>query len=118
MAHLFLNLKSNNTQFNFNQNFNATSIAVVKVDGTIDMSKNIFVYLSCSLICDSFMNEKQSNIICKFYSNNKKVKYEPINLIYHKIVNTCNTITLRLVDDSNNLIESNKCDIEIELHII
>uniref|UniRef100_A0A1I7X844 Uncharacterized protein n=1 Tax=Heterorhabditis bacteriophora TaxID=37862 RepID=A0A1I7X844_HETBA len=47
-------------------------------------SSEPFVYLSCNLICDTFIDERQSNIICKFNvdpkrcsngEQNKKIKY-------------------------------------------
>lgn len=78
---------------------------------------NTLIYLSCNLICDTFIDERQSNIICKFpLGSNGKVKYEPINLVYHRRVNKCNTLTLKLVDNKNNLIDFNKCDLHIELY--
>ena len=68
MVHLFLNLDSNEKsfQFDFPQDFKATSIAVVKIEGTLDCKENSFIFVSCSLICDTFLNERQSNVICKF----------------------------------------------------
>ena len=118
MVHLFLNLHSNEKsfQFDFPQSFKANSIAVVKVEGALDNKG--FVYLSCSLICDTFINERQSNIICKFNTTEKMVMYEPTKLIYHKTMNSCNTLTLKLVDEKNNLIDFEVCDVHIELHII
>lgn len=129
MTNLFLNLYRTNEktfQFDLPQNFtnnNNLSIAVVKIDGILDMNEvnsiSPFVYLSCNLICDTFIDERQSNIICKFNANpkDKKITFEPINLIYHKTVNNCNLITLKLVDEKNNLIDFNKCDLHIELHV-
>ena len=116
MVNLFLNLFRTNDktfQFDISQNFN--SIAVVKIDGILDRNDlEPFVYLSCNLICDTFIDERQSNIICKFNGEKKNIKFEPINLIYHKTVNNNrNVVTLKLVDENNNLIDFNKCNLHI-----
>lgn len=123
MTNLFLNLYRTNEktfQFDLPQHFLSTvnSIALVKIDGILERSDSEpHVYLSCNLICDTFIGERQSNIICKFNVKDERiVMFEPINLIYHKTVNNCNILTLKLVDEKNNLIDFNKCDLHFELH--
>ena len=126
MTTLFLNLyRTNEKTFQFDQNFVISNIAVVKIDGILERhgSEHSFVYLSCNLVCDSYIDERQSNIICKFKSHQKdkiSIDFEPINLIYHKTMSNCNNtlnLTLKLVDDKNNLIDFDKCDLHFELHV-
>ena len=126
MTTLFLNLyRTNEKTFQFDQNFVINSIAVVKIDGILERygseHSESFVYLSCNLVCDSYIDERQSNIICKFKSHKKNktnIEFEPVNLIYHKTMSNCNnTLTLKLVDEKNNLIDFDKCDLHFELHV-
>jgi hypothetical protein len=86
---------------------------------TID---NVFIW--CNIIDDSYINNKKVNSIYKFRldddeinQQNLLISKEPAHLIYHKVTSRPNKITLKLVDINNNLIEFDRINLFVELHM-
>lgn len=125
MAAFYLHIKSPESifEYDFPSSFidKQYEIAVLKIDGEIELknkqkNKNNKMFVSCNLIGDSYINNKQSNIICKINNCSNSILYEPYNLLYHKMINRANTIILKLVDENNQIIVCNHCDLYLELH--
>ena len=81
------------------------------------LSKYDNIFLWCNLISDSYVNNRKLNSIYRFRPDFDEswVFIEPSQLVYHTVINISNKITIKLVDNNNELINFNDCDLFIEL---
>ena len=118
-------LKINNkikTINKFGENNNAFSGELTRIDKQVSEYKynskaidNIFVW--CNLISDFYVNDRKLNSIYRFRPDFDEswVFIEPSQLVYHSVINITNKITIKLVDNNNELIHFDNCDLFIEL---
>ena len=135
MAYLHLNLTSNEStyEYSFSQDFldKKYEIGLVKLDGRLELGKydqnnneissvklpsNIFIW--CNLIDDYFINNKRINALYRLKLNGyEDVNEEPSTIVFHKVVHRPNKIVLKLIDINNNVIEFDKVNLFVELHL-
>jgi hypothetical protein len=114
------------TGYSIIYNQNNSLLKVFGIDSKLENGKHSFknknylindIFLKCNLIDNIYVNNKNINSIYRFNLGVENKYIQTSEIIYHKVINKPNKISLELVDINDNLVDFNNINIFVELNL-
>lgn len=94
---------------------------IYESDGEVNILKINAICIDCNIAVGSFLNSKPVHIIHQFFPTvpyGYKIVESPLNILYYPVsIKTINNLTVKVIDQSGQLIDFRGEEITIRLHL-